>query len=151
NEDDLIPVPKSGAYVVADGDENSGRKYGEALGIPQDTTDKMIQTIQGKSFGVRFETPDRNHWNVTFYQGGKPHTILAEKDKEVAGLSVLGIPVKNHLTVEAKRLILKQTYDNGKVAEIIWTFKKDHLTITVLTGESNKSVLLFNKDDNFGL
>ncbi|CAL8111559.1 unnamed protein product [Orchesella dallaii] len=51
-------------------------------------------TSVGKNFGIRFETPDMNHWNVTFYQGGKPHTIMLEKDKEVVDLNVFGVPVK---------------------------------------------------------
>ncbi|ODM93189.1 hypothetical protein Ocin01_13489 [Orchesella cincta] len=150
NADDLIEVPKEGSYEVVNIDVKKSRQYATDLGWNKEQTEDFMKMIADDDFGVRFKNEGNNHFNITFYGGGHASNMEIEDGKELNSKNIVGIPVKNKLTVEAKKLTIRQTYDSGKHADIIWTFQKPDIMIINHSANDHPAQITLKKDDSVG-
>ncbi|CAL8076794.1 unnamed protein product [Orchesella dallaii] len=145
--DALIEVPKSGAYTVTHVQIDKARTYAQDLGWDKEHEQLLIEMLT-KDFGVRFENIGHNHFNITFYSHAKVSNMEIEDGKELDSPNIVGMPVKNKLTMEPLKLNIRQTYPSGKHADLSWTFKPNQMTITH-TSNSHSAEIKLKKNDAF--
>ncbi|CAL8076787.1 unnamed protein product [Orchesella dallaii] len=138
---EAIDVPKSGVYTVTDAEVENARLYARDLGWDKTHEDLLVDMLT-KDFGVRFENIGHNHFNITFVSGVKTSNMEIEDGKELDSPNVVGMPVKNKLTLQPRQLTIRQTYPSGKHADLAWTFKANQMTITHITNGHTAEIKL---------